>query len=286
MSEQNPQDKKYVTEWSFSFDKLGESINRMLGSVGVSETEVKKASYAEPAGGAIGAIIKLGPAVGQIMVRALTESDNLFEADISYVGEMDYAVTGDTEKTVRLGQKSGFKPGAIGSQVKAMLNQVSNREDLYMKVGISPNVPMKLDMDGGVGVSRLDLTGLRVTEVEIDGGVGETFLTLPAGDSRYGVKIEGGVGATHVVVADGAALNLRIDGGVGGIDIRVPENAAVRVEAEGGLGGVSVPGHFNRVRGGEGFVSMNGVWETTGFNLAASQIYIHFKGGVGGLKIV
>jgi hypothetical protein len=40
------------------------------------------------------------------------------------------------------------------------------------------------------------------------------------------------------------------------------------------------------VRGGSGIVGMDGVWETTGFNLASSQIYIHFKGGVGGLKIV
>lgn len=286
MSEQNPQDKKYVTEWSFSFDKLGESINRLLGSVGVSEAEVKKASYAEPVGGAIAAKIKLGPAVGQISVNALAESDNLFEADVAYVGEMDYSVTGDAEKTVRLGQKYGFKAGPIGSQVKAALNQVANREDLYVKVGINPNVLVKLDMDGGVGVSRLDLSGLRLTEVELDGGVGETFLTLPAGDNRYGVKIDGGVGATHVTIADGAALNLRIEGGVGGIDIHVPENAAVRLEAEGGVGGVSVPASFNRVRGGDGFVGMNGVWETTGFNLAARQIYIHFEGGVGGLKIV
>ncbi|MBI5667139.1 MAG: hypothetical protein HZC41_03955 [Chloroflexi bacterium] len=282
MSEQNPQDKKYVTEWSFSFDKLGESINRLLGSVGVSEAEVKQASYTEPVGGAIAARIKLGPAVGQISVNALAASDNLFEAEVSYVGEIEYSVTGDAEKTIRLGQKTG----PIGSQVKAVLNQVANRDDLYLKVGISPNVPVKLDLDGGVGVSRLDLSGLRLTEVEIDGGVGETFLTLPAGDSRYVAKIDGGVGATHVTIADGAALNLRLEGGVGGIDIHVPANAAVRVEAEGGVGGVSVPGHFNRVRGGDGFIGMNGVWETTGFNLAATQIYIHFSGGVGGLKIV
>lgn len=286
MSEQNPQDKKYVTEWSFSFDKLGESINKLIGSLGVSEADVKKASYSEPVGDAISGTIKLGPAVGQISVYALPASDNLFEAEVSYVGEINYEVSGDTEKTIRLGQKTAFTAGMIGDQVKAVLNQVSKREDLYMKVGVSPNLPVSLDMDGGVGVSRVDLSGLRVAEVEIDGGVGEIFLTLPAGDSRYGVKIGGGVGATHVTIADGAALNLRLDGGVGGIDIHVPVNAAVRVEAEGGLGGVSVPAHFNRVKGGSGFVGMDGVWETTGFNLASTQIYIHFNGGVGGLKIV
>jgi len=286
MSEQNPQDKKYVTEWSFSFDKLGESINKMLGSMGVSEADVKKASYSEAVGGAIASRINLGPAVGQISVQALDESDNLFEAEVSYVGEIEYAVTGDTEKTIKLGQKSGFISGNIGDQVRAMLNQVANREDLYMKVGLSRNVPVALHVSGGVGVSRLNLAELKVTDVALNGGVGETFLNLPVGESRYGVKIGGGVGATHITVGEGAALNLRIDGGVGGIDIHVPADAAVRLETEGGLGGVSVPTHFNRVKGGSGIVGMDGVWETTGFNLASSQIYIHFKGGVGGLKIV
>lgn len=286
MSEQNPQDKKYVTEWSFSFDKLGESINKLIGSMGVSEQDVKKASYAEPVGDAIAARIDLGPAVGQISVHTLSDSENLLEAEVAYVGEIDYAVSGDSEKTVRLGQKTAFKGGLIGDQVKAVLNQVSNRQDLYFKVGINPNVPVALHVSGGVGVSRLDLNGLRVTNVEVNAGVGEIFLNLPAGESRYGVELDGGVGATHITITEGAAVNLKVDGGVGGIDIHLPEDAAVRVEADGGLGGITVPAHFSRVKGGGSFIGMEGVWETTGFNLASSQIYIHFNGGVGGLKIV
>lgn len=284
MSEQNPQDKKYVTEWSFSFDRIGESINKLLGSVGVSETEVQHASYSEPVGGALSAKIELGAAVGQISVRALADSDNLFEAELAYVGEIEYHVTGDAEKTIKLGQK--YRRISVGDQLKTVMNQIGNREDLAWNVGLSPNVPLKLEVNGGVGMSRLDLSSLRVIEVELDGGVGETFLHLPATGSRYGVKIDGGVGATHITIADGAALNLRIDGGVGAVDIHLPDNAAVRVEADGGLGGVSVPAQFNRVRGGEGFIGMSGMWETTGFNLAASQIYIHFDGGVGGLKLI
>ncbi|NWG16214.1 MAG: hypothetical protein HXY41_06220 [Chloroflexi bacterium] len=284
MSEQEPKEKKYTTEWSFSFDQLGESLNRLLGSLGGSDEEVKKAQYAEPVGEALSAKIKLGGVVGQIVVRALTESDNLFEAEVAYVGDMNFTVMGETEKTIELGQK--MRGVSVGGQIKKVIGQFANRDDLYWKVGISPNVPVRVELDGSVGIVRLDLSGLRLTELDVDGGVGETSLILPATGARYAAKIEGGVGASHITIPEGAALNLKIEGGVGGIDVQVPEGAAVRIEAEGGLGGVTVPAHFTRTRGGGDFIGASGVWETTGFNLADKQIYIHFEGGVGGLKVV
>lgn len=287
MSEQDTQqkqEKKYTTEWSFSFDKLGESINRMLGSIGVGDQEVKTAQYAEPVDGALSAHIKLGAIVGQVIVSALEDSDNLFEADLTYIGDLRYEVSGDAEKTIKLGQK--MPSGSVGGQMKKVLSQFTNRDDAVWRIGINPNVPVKLELDAGVGVSRLDLTGLRVTDVDLDVGVGESFLTLPATGSRYSAKVEGGVGAAHIVVADGAALNLKIEGGVGSVDLHLPEDAAVRIEAESGLGGVTVPAHLNRVRGGSEFIGSSGVWETTGFNIADKQIFVRFDGGIGSLKVV
>ena len=111
----------------------------------------------------------------------------------------------------------------------------------------------------------------RPIHFEVDGGVGETFLNLPTTGSRYGVKLDGGVGATHITIADGAALNLKIDAGVGAVDIHLPATAAVRLEGDGGVGGVSVPPSFNRVRGSGSFIGAGGVWETTGFSLAANR---------------
>jgi hypothetical protein len=283
MSEQEPKEKKYTTEWSFSFDQIGESLNRLLGSLGVSDEEVKKAEYAEPVGEALSAKIKLGAVVGQITVSALADSDNLFKAEVAYVGDINFAVKGETEKTIELGQK--MRRVSVGGQIKKVLNQFANRDDLYWKVGINPNVPVKLELDGSVGVARLELSGLRLTELELDGGVGETHLILPATGARYAAKIEGGVGASHITIPEGASLNLKIEGGVGGIEVHVPESAAVRIEAEGGLGGVAVPPHFTRTRGSSDFIGASGVWETAGFNLADKQIYIHFEGGVGGLKV-
>ncbi len=285
MSEQpESKDKKTVVEWSFSFDQLSESINRFFSALG-GDQEIKTETFSEPLDGAVAAHIALGRSLGTITVSALQSAETLFEAEVHYLGELEYRVVGDAEKDIYLAQKWNWKEGAIPDQMRSVISQFANRDALRWTVGVSPAVPVKLALESGVGVSRLDLTGLKLTELELEGGVGETFLVLPATGSRYGAKIESGVGSTHVTIQDGAALNLKINAGVGGVTIQIPPDSAVRLEVESGLGGVHVPAHLRRVKGGGDLIGSSGVWETEGFALHAQQIYIHFKGGVGGLKL-
>jgi hypothetical protein len=218
--------------------------------------------------------------VGQAALKALEDPTNLFEAEITYAGELDYEVSGEGEKVIRIGQH--LRGGSMGSQVRAAIGK---HENLRWAVGISPNVPVRLEVNGRVGQAHLDLTGLRLNEVRLGGGLGETFLTLPATGQRYPVKIEGGVGATHVTIAAGAALNLKIEGGVGEITLELPENAAVRLEVEGGIGGAEVPKRLTRIKDSGGFMGQSGVWESEGFALASEQVVIHYRGGVGALKV-
>jgi hypothetical protein len=66
--------------------------------------------------------------------------------------------------------------------------------------------------------------------------------------------------------------------------VQLPAGAAVRIEAQTGLGSLKFPAALPRVKGGSDFISQNGVWETEGYALAAQQITIRFKGGVGEFK--
>ncbi len=285
MSEQpESQDKKTVVEWSFSFDKLSEGINRFFSSLS-SDPEIKTGTFSEPLEGTVAAQITLGRSLGTITVSALQSAETLFEAEVRYVGELEYRASGDADKDILLAQKWNWKEGAIPDQMRSVISQFANRDALGWTVGISPAVPVRLELESGVGVSRLDLTGLKLSGLELKGGVGETFLVLPATDSRYGVKVESGVGSCHVTIQEGAALNLKINAGVGGVTIQIPPESAVRLEVESGLGGVHVPAHLRRVKSSGDLIGSSGVWETEGFALHAQQIYIHFKGGVGGLKI-
>lgn len=277
--EQKP---KQVVEWSFSFEKVGESLNRALGKISGDE-EVKTERFSLPLEGTRSARINLGLSVGTATVRALNASDNLIQADVKYTGEMEFTHSGEAEKTVKLAQKHG---STLVAPIKDALGKFANREELHWEVGLSPEAAIDLDIDGGVGQNTLDLTGLRLTAFHMDVGVGETRLTLPNTGSAYNADLSGGVGETRVKILDGAVVRLRVKGGVGGTVIELPEGTAARVEVSGGLGGASFPARFVRTKTGDDFISKSGTWETAGYSLAADQVYIQFEGGVGGLKVL
>ncbi|MDX1991663.1 MAG: hypothetical protein SF029_04715 [bacterium] len=284
-------DKQYKTEWSFSFEKIGDKFGEQFGKMGerfntmfdsiATDEEVKSATYAAGLSGATSALVELDLSIGRTTVQVGTnDAANFFEADLKYVGEINFTVSGETEKVVRLRQKSDNQ---IGQAVKRAFKTVTRNADLRWDVRLSPSVPLKLNIEGGVGPAVVDLNGLQLTRLTMEGGVGETTVNLPEG--TYPVSVEGGVGAMHLTIPDNAALRLNIEGGVGATRITVPYKAAVRITVDGNLGGVKMPEHFVRVKEGNDFVGNSGVWETPGFNMAEKQVVIDFEGGVGSLTV-
>ncbi len=277
-------EKKPVVEWSFSFEDLGANISKQLRKMGIGDQEAKTEQFSAPLEDAASAHVELDLTVGQVKVSALPQSENLLEATVTYIGEMEFSVSGQLDKKVHLGQKN-TGPGFTGP-LKDAVSMVVNRPDLRWDVGLTPRIPLLLNIDAGLGQTDLDLSGIQLAGLELDGGVGEIRLVLPPAEKRYTAEIDCGVGAIRVTVLPGAALNLDVDAGVGSTSIVVPQGAAVRVKAESGLGGIDLPAHFKRVKGGDDFITKSGVWETEGYALATQQISIEYSGGVGGLKVV
>lgn len=274
------ENKEYKTEWSFSFDKIGQSINEMFGSLSGDE-EAQMASFSEPVNGATQARIDIDFSLGEATVQSLVGSDNLIEADVTYIGEMEFKSTGETDRVVKMRQKSG----KLGGAVKRVFSTFAHRDDLRWDVRLSPEVPLDLDLDAGVGVVNVDLTGVQLRSLEYDGGVGKSTLTLPTGDTDYKVEIDGGVGEVIVNLPAETATHIKLDGGVGSIKMHIPANAAVRFNVEGGLGAVHMPNTLTRISGKDEFVSKSGVWETPDFASAEKQIVVDYKGGVGSLHV-
>jgi hypothetical protein len=277
------QKSKQTVEWSFSFGDVRDSINKTLKDLG-ADAEIKTSHFSEPLGAATSARVRLDLATGKMVVRALTEPDgdaSLIEADVRHLGEMEFKVSGETDKFVRLGQKNQNITGPL----KDFLNTLSNRDELRWEIGLAASIPLDLDIHGGVGVSKLDLSGLQIKHLKMHSGVGEIHLDLPAMPEPYDVEIDGGVGETTVTIAEGAALRMRASGGVGSVKLRLPETSAARIEVQGGLGGAKLAPRFTRVKAGSDFISPSGTWETAGFSLASHQIVINFQGGVGELKV-
>jgi hypothetical protein len=253
-------------------------VGPALGWVGTRE--VQTGSYEEPLNDATSAEISVGISIGEVIVNALEESSNLFEADITYIGRVEFFQRGDAQRFVSLQQTDS------GSSRSFDFGDVFNlwdidAEEINWHVWIAQSVPVNLDVNAGVGRSTLNLEALTLTRLNVNAGVGEITATLPSSEASYNATFNGGTGSMHITITEGAALELRVSGGVGDTVIDVPSGAALSLDASTGLGAVNVPSDYQRVSGDDD----DGVWESSNFDESQRQIVIHYDGGVGGLTI-
>lgn len=270
--------QKREVEWSFDFEDIGSRFGQFFSDMVGTDLELQTADLAAPLDEATTASVKVDFSVGRANVIALnSESDNAFEAQIAYVGEYQFEVTGTSEKKIALRQKGSFPRGFGGI--------FGNAEDLIWNIALSQKIPYALHLKGGVGETDIDLTSLTVNKLKMHTGVGKVTLTLPIQDTQIDASINGGVGKTDVIVPAGVAGKLDIKGGVGAVDVVVAPSAAIRVKANAGLGGINLPNEFKRMSGEGNFIGMKGVWETPNFADSDQQIVIDYNGGVGSLRL-
>lgn len=233
--------------------------------------------------GAKSARVNLHLSIGEASVKALAGgSDQLIDAELTYVGEIDFDVSGAAEKTVMLRQTS-----ASGWQWINPATWFASHEGWPWRIGLNPDVPMEVEIHGGAGRAELDLRSLKVTDLRLAGGVGQMHVSLPASAAGYAARIEGGLGQTVLDLPTTTTLRLAVEGGVGELVINTPLEAAVRVRSRGGIGGVNVPSRFVRTAGGDSDFALGktGTWETPDFQSAAHSIDIDYEGGVGQLTL-
>jgi hypothetical protein len=272
--------KQYETEWSFSFDKvaeqIGNTVNQAVGSFKDDEP-IKMTSMSDAIRGATSAQVTLGFAAGESIVKALTASDNLLEADITYYGDVEFEVSGEAERVIKLAQADV----RVGRMVKN-----NKRNQVRWEIRLSPDVPMSLHITAPVGTSNIDLSALQITELTYKGGVGEHHLNLAQSHTPYHARIDTGVGETRITVPQNTSANLQVRGGVGETTVVIPQGVAVHLTASHGLGEIRVPEGLERLSGRGGVVGKNGVWQSAGYADAAQKITIHYQGGVGEFKLI
>lgn len=242
--------------------------------------EIRSEHFEEAIGDATSARVTLNASVGSMTVAALEDSRNLIEADINYVGQITFDVSGEQEKAVTLGQVGNvsFSQGPIST----LFGWIGATSALRWDISLTPDVPLDLTVNGSVGDSQIDLRNLQLTGLAYRGSVGGVHLTLAASAAPYNVEINGSVGEFTLVIPDDAAITAHIEGGVGGFTIDVPDNAAVRLNSSGGLGGITLPDSFTRTSSGD---DNTGTWETAAYRSAERRITIDYNGGVGGLTV-
>jgi len=293
-------EKNRKVEWSFSFEKVGDQISDFFKSLGNSSEEtIKSGQYSAPLGAATSARVRVDFTVGEATIKPLTTSENLIEADLTYVGEIKFEASGEQEKVVFLSQAAG-----ASEWFRSAVGWFGSGQRLRWDVALTPKIPLNLELHCGAGRSHFDLSTLQVTglniatgageittllpggtySARISGGVGQSNITVPAG-ANIDLNISSGAGEVNLDVREGVTLNARISGGVGQTNVNVSPDAAVRLEARTGIGSIHA-GRLTRIStSGGDFWDKGGVWQSENFDSAERKIVIRFDGGVGELNV-
>ncbi|GAB4454046.1 MAG: hypothetical protein Kow00120_23960 [Anaerolineae bacterium] len=254
-----------------------------LGLAG--DTEVKTFTGSVPLEDAEAAEVSLSLSVGDVTIRSLSDSSNVLEADLSYVGnDAVLESSGERTKVVSLHQEAGSFTfyGPLD-----FLQGFFDQPQLRWNIGLSDRVPLELQINASLGTGDFDLRDLNLTNLRVNAGAGDVTLTLPATDARYEVVVNGGVGNYTLVIPEPADIDMRLNGGAGNFIVETPAGAGVRLHAETGVGNIEVESaRLERVGGDDDrFVGDSGEWETDNYDEAERRIDIDFRGGVGNLTV-
>jgi hypothetical protein len=212
----------------------------------------------EPLGTAQSAQVSLWLSERPTILRALSDSNALIDATVTYEGVLHFDVSGTTDKIVSLrrDRQDNFSLSADGTS---------------WQIGLTTAIPLDLAVDGGSGSADLDLSLLDLKHLRLDAGSGMMTVSLPASKQPYEAEIEGGSGSLNINLAPDADVRLRFDTGSGMIGVHVPRGAAVRVEIQdSGSGIATLRAGLERVNG----TGDEGVWQTPGYSTAAHKIEI------------
>jgi hypothetical protein len=207
-------------------------------------SNLQTTNISHPLEGVESARANLSFGAGTNKIYALSDSNNLVEGQLQTYGTPNFSVsTSGDRATITL------EPG------RSSIPIVIPTSEEKWNVGLNSSVTYDLNLNVGVGQSNIDLSKLRLSGGELDGGVGTSELYLP-GQGNY---------------------QLRINGGVGTIRIYAPSNLAVRAQVDGGVGSFNRLPEMQQVR--------DDVYETPGFSSAEDAVTLIIDGGVGSISM-
>lgn len=122
--------------------------------------------------------------------------------------------------------------------------------------GLSKEVDWQLHFEMGASDTQVDLTDLKVSNLEVDTGASNTKIILPAN-----------AGQTHVDLSGGAAS----------IVFEIPEGVAARIQVDSGLAAISI----DRER----FPRVGSFYKSANYETAVNKIDINADFGAGSLSI-
>lgn len=245
-------------------------------TLGISpDVQVKTEHLVEPIGSAQSASVLLALSDSPVTVTALPDSQNLVDAQLTYVGAINFHTSGSTKKTVRLSRNEADF---------LLFNPLYWDPSLKWEIGLTPQIPLDLTIDGGSGDSQVDLSRLVLEKLKVAMGSGASHYTAPVGGSSLTIQVSGGSGAMEWTIPDRASFSMRLTGGSGSIHITLPSLPAVRLEVMNeGSGEIKFPNDWVKQSGSQGD---EGTWESPNYSQSPYKIDIVItRGSSGSIRI-
>jgi hypothetical protein len=129
-------------------------------------------------------------------------------------------------------------------------------ERIRWRIGLAPDLPLTLRVEGGASRSTLDLAETQVTSLTVKTGASSTRVVLPRAVERCDVRIE--AGAAQVTV-------------------EVPAGVAARIRSQVGLGSSTIDERR--------FPRSGDAWASPDYESAEHRAEISISGGVGSVRV-
>jgi len=174
-----------------------------LGGARTGETD----SVTLPLGSATRAVVNIGPAVAALELSALQGTQSVVEGTIPRAGygqvRAESTMSGSTVR-VDVTSYGAYIMPALGPRDEAW------------RLGLTGAVPLDLNVSAGVGLVEADLSGLKLTGLEVEIGIGRVMVVLPA-DTTFSGNVSGGIGEIEIVVPAGVGVRVQVDAALAGV---------------------------------------------------------------------
>jgi hypothetical protein len=209
-----------------------------------------------------------------------------FVEDVRYTTALD-GTEGRFIFSLQSAHKTGIHPKRLNNRLRLALND---------------SILLKLRINTGVGDARLSLSGLKISSLDFESGVGEAKMSTyePNAIPCEHISLKNGVGRLEAIGLGnlnfrelefdgglgGATLDftgewkrnadVHIRVGMGGVNMSIPRDIGVKVEsAKNFLSGLQL----------EGFNKQDSYYYSENYDKATTRISIYVTTGIGGLRI-
>jgi hypothetical protein len=161
--------------------------------------------------------LRINHGAGRLSIHALPNSDQFLTGD--FLGGVDDEINRD------------------GSRINARLSTPSEvfwgvpwtgmSNGFTWQVNLNTEVALDITLKTGASESSLDLTDLKVTNLNLETGASSTSISLPAHAGFTKMNIHSGAASVDIVFPQNVAGRIRIQSGIAGIDVnqsRFPQN--------------------------------------------------------------